>query len=133
MALTITASDVSIVEVIEKSTGPTDEAVNAGQAARLSTTTGKFTKANGTTAAEARVLGIAVTTATVANEAITVVRKGILNVGDALDALAYDQDVYLDNTDGALGTVAGSVSTKIGRVVPLFGYTTADKGLLVDL
>ena len=57
-----TANKVEIVESVVQMTLPTDEAVTAGMAVRISTTTGKFTKANGTGAAEARAWGVATRT-----------------------------------------------------------------------
>lgn len=133
MALTITAADVAAVEVFEQWTGPAAEVITAGQMVRLDTTTGKATLSNGTTAAEARCRGIALTGATAAGISMTVVKRGVIDLGDALGDLNYDQAVYLDNTDGALGTAAGTVSLVVGRVVPVWGYPTADKALHVDL
>ena len=130
--LGITASDVAPVEVIEQFTGPAAESINAGQYVRYNVTTGKIELGNATTAAEARSGGIAITSAG-AGETVTAVRKGIVDVGDALTALAYDADVYLSDTDGTLADAAGTVSKIVGTVVPVWGYTTADKALRVDL
>jgi hypothetical protein len=133
--LSITATDVAPVLVVEQITAPTDEVITTGQAVRLNTTTGKLTKANGSSAAEARMKGIAVEPAEVAGMTITAIVKGIVDLGDALDALTYDDDVYLSDTDGTLGGAAGdSTQTKIaGTVVPGWGATTADKLLRLDL
>lgn len=132
--LSITAADVTPVLVFEQlPAGPADEALNAGEAIKINTSTGKYTPGNGSGAAEARVIGVAVTSATYAGQAITVIKRGILDVGDALSGLAYDQVVYLSDTDGTLADSAGTVSTVVGRVVPGWGATTADKLLLVNL
>jgi len=131
--LTITAADVAVVEVIEQFTGPAAEAINAGQYVRYNTTNGKIELGNATTAAEARSGGIAVVTANAANVTITVLRKGILDVGEALAALTFDDDVYLSDTDGTLADAAGTVSKIVATVVPAWGYTTADRLLRVDL
>lgn len=132
--LSITAADVTPALVFEQlPAGPTDEALSAGEAIKINTSTGKYTPANGTDAAEARAIGLALTTATYAGQAITVIKKGIVDVGDALDGLNYDQAVYLSDTDGTLADAAGTVSVVVGRVVPGWGATTADKLLLVDL
>lgn len=132
--LTITAADVKAVDIFEQlPTLPAAEAFNAGEAVRIDTSTGKYTPGNGGTAPEARIVGIALRTAVNANDAITVIKKGLLDVGDALDGLAYDADVYLSNTDGTLADAAGTVSVVVGKVYPAFGATTADKLLLVDL
>lgn len=131
--LTITAAEVSPVQVFEQITAPTDEAISAGQMARYATATGKLTKGNGSTAAEARILGVAITTVTAAGaNACTVVKRGIVDLGDALDAVAYDAPIYASDTDGTLADTAGTVSTVIGRVIPGWGATTADKLLFVD-
>ena len=121
------------VEVIEQATGPAAEAVAKGQYTRLQTTTGDIELGNATTAAEARNGGLAIQEATQAGDTITYVKKGIVDVGDALDALAYDADVYLSDTDGTLADAAGTVSKIVGTVVPGNGATTADKLLRVDL
>ena len=130
--LSVTAGDVAPVKIIEQFTAPAGEAFSAGAAVRLDTTTGKLTGANGSAAAEARVAGIALTTAA-ANDTVTVLRKGYVDLGDALDALTYDDDVFLSNTDATLADTAGTVSTIVGTVVPGFAATTPDKLLRVDL
>ena len=130
----VTANKVEIVESIEQMTLPTDEAVTAGMAVRINTTTGKFTKANGSAAGEARIYGIA--TKTVASGMpLTAVRQGVMDGWD-LSGLAYDAVVYLSDTDGRLGDAAGTVSTVVGRVIPGTSEalgTAFSKLLLVDL
>jgi hypothetical protein len=57
-----------------------------------------------------------------------------LDVGNALSALTYDDDVFLSDTDGTLADAAGTVSKIVATVVP--GYAaiaTYDKLLRVDL
>ena len=128
--LVITA--VRPVHVIDQFTGPVAEAITIGQYVRYNVTTGKVELGKGTTAAEARKGGIAVQSAA-AGEKVTAVRKGIVDVGNALSALTYDDDVYLSDTDGTLADAAGTVSLIVGTVVPAWGATTADKLLRVDL
>lgn len=130
--LVIAEGDVAPVRVDEQLTAPAAEALNAGEYARLSVTTGRLEKGNGTTAAEARRGGI-VLNSVGAGETATIVRKGILDLGDALDALTYDDDVFLSNTDATLADAAGTVSLIVGTVVPGWGVTTPDKLLRVDL
>ena len=133
IALT-TADRVEVVESIIQMTLPTDEAITAGMAVRLSTTTGKFTKANGTGAAEARAWGVAVRTAP-SGGALTAIRKGVMDGWD-LSALDYDAAVYLSDTDGRLSTVAGTTSVVIGRVIPGTSTTLGtafDKMLSVEV
>lgn len=132
----VTANRVEIVESIEQATLPSAEVVSPGQAARFDTTTGRFTKANGTTAPEGRIYGIATGgLANVAGQPVTVIKKGVID-GFDLSGLAYDAPVYLSDTDGALDTAAGTVSVVVGRVIPASGQTLGtalDKLLLVDL
>lgn len=140
--LTITASDVALViadthDGTVTFTAPSEEALNAGQFARLNTSTGFQALGNATTSTEAGAglptRGIALNTIA-ANETTTFVRKGLLNVGSALDALAYGATVYLSDTaDGILADTAGTVSTVVGYVVPGYASTTPDKLLFVDL
>ena len=134
--LSITPADVRIVRIVEMlPDGPAGEALNAGEVVRIDTTTGRYTPANGTASGEARPVGIAVNTANYAGETISVLKSGILDVGDALDALAYDLALYNSDTDGAIGSAASdsTVDNIIGRVVAGWGDTAGDKLLLVDL
>lgn len=129
----LTVTEATQVKIIEQFTGPAGEPFALGEAVRLDTSTGEITPANGSTAAEARVLGIVVKEATAANDTVTVAVKGYVDLGDALDALTYDDDVFLSNTDGTLADTAGTVSTIVGTVVPGYGATTPDKLLRLDL
>lgn len=133
--LTISPTAVKPVKVTEQLTGPTDEAIDAGEMVRLNTSTGKFTQANASSAGEGRAIGMAVTTATYAGQAITVVKKGLVDVGDALDSEDYDETLNLSNTDGKIDDGDGTPTADypIGRVVPAWGATTADKLLMLEL
>lgn len=133
--LSITASAVSPVRVdpAQQFTGPAAETIVAGQYVRFNTTNGKVELGKATTAAEARSGGIALNGG-IAGVPITFVGEGaILDLGDALDALTYDDDVYLSDTDGTLADATGTVTKLVGRVVPGWGYTTADKLLQVRM
>lgn len=118
----------------DQMTGIAAEAITAGAPIRLDTSNGRFTNANGTSAAEARIMFIAMRTVA-AGEAVTGVRNCTLE-GYTLDSLAYDAAVFLADTDGRLGDVAGTVSVIVGRVVPGNATTlgtAADKLLDVRL
>lgn len=133
IALT-TANKVEIVESNIQMTLPAIEAVTAGQAVRLDTSTGKFTKSNGSASGEARIYGIATKTVA-AGEPVTAIRKGVMD-GFALSGLNYDAAIYLSDTDGTLADAAGTVSVVVGRVIPATGTTLGtgfDKILFVDL
>jgi hypothetical protein len=127
---------LEVVESIEQMTLPTEEVVSPGQAARLATANGKFTKSNATGAAEARIYGIVVGgVANVAGQPVTAIRRGVVD-GYDLSGLAYDAPVYLSDTDGALADAAGTTSVVVGRVIPNFSPTLGtapDKLLLVNL
>lgn len=128
----LTIAAVRPVQVREQFTGPVNEAVTVGQYVRLNTTTGVIELGKGTTAAEARKGGIALHAAA-AGETVTAVRKGILDVGEALVGLSFDADVFLSDTDGTLATTQGSELLVVGTVVPGWASTTADKLLRLDL
>lgn len=123
---------VRIVESTEQITTPASEVFAVGEAVRFDTS-GLLTPGNGSAAGEADIEGIAVRACTYVNEAVTAVRKGTLDVGDALSALAFGALVYLSDTDGQLADAAGTVTVVVGRVIAAWGNTTADKLLLVDL
>ena len=124
----VTANSVHIVETIKQHTVPIAEAVVAGYAVRQDTASGKWTKANATTAAEARALAIAVKTGQ-ANQV------GILD-GYDLSGCSYDDPIYLSDTDGKLSTTPGTVTVPVGRVIAgtssLFG-SGYDKLLEVNM
>jgi hypothetical protein len=131
--LTIVAAEVSPIRVFEQMTGPAAEAIDAGEVVRLDTTSGKFTLANASTAAEGRAIGVAVNSG-IAQQAITVVKRGYVDMGDALTAEDYDESLELSDTDGKIDdSGGGTVTVAIGRVVPAWGATTADKVLFVDI
>lgn len=140
--LTITATDVAFVLIdthdgTETFTAPSEEALNAGQFARLNTSTGFMALGNATTSTEAGAggerRGIAINTIA-ANETTTFVKKGLLNVGTALSGMAYGASVYLSDTDGTLADADdGTTTVIVGEVVPGYASTTPDKLLKVDL
>lgn len=128
-----TAGKIHIVESIQQKTLPAAEAIVAGAPVRIDTSTGKFTNANGTSAGEARVWGIA-TASVAANAPITAIRRGILD--GFTFSQNYDAAIYLSDTDGRLADAAGTVSTIVGRVVPGTATTLGtsyDKLLSVEL
>lgn len=130
----VTANKVNVVESIIQMTLPAAEAIIAGAPVRLDTANGKFTNANATNANEARIYGIATKTVA-AGEALTAIRKGVMD-GFDVSALAWDADIYLSDTDGRIADAAGTVSTKVGRVIPGTATTLGtayDKIVFVDL
>ena len=124
---------LGVVESIQQMTLPAAEAITAGAPVRIDTSAGTFTNANGSSAAEARVWGVA-TSSVAARQPVTAIRRGVLDGFDL--SQAYDATVYLSDTDGRLGDTAGTVSTVIGRVIPATAVplgTAFDKLLSVEL
>ena len=112
-----TAAVVTVVESLEQATLPAQEAISPGQAVRIDPATGRFTLANATSAAEARIYGVAVGNHSIpAGYPVTAIRRGVL--GGYTISAQYDAPVYLSNTDGALADAAGTVSVVAGRVLP---------------
>jgi hypothetical protein len=127
------ANRVHVVSSFEQVTLTAGEGITAGMAVRVDTSTGKATKANGTTAGESRVIGIAVRTV-VAGEGVTVLRRGLMD--GFTFTQDYDASIYLSDTDGRLADAPGSEEVVIGRVFPGQATTlgtAADKLLLVEL
>lgn len=129
-AITVTALDFMPVEVYEQLHAPAAEAIIRGQYIRLDTD-GKWALGNGTTTGElGSTWGLAGDTV-VAGEGVTCFIDAIVNIGNGLSALAFDAPVYIGDTDGTLDTAAGTVSRVVGRVVPGWAATTADKLLKI--
>ncbi len=121
------------VQVVQQFTGPAVEAIAEGQRCRFDATTGKIALGNGTTAAEVKAGGIAVNAAAI-GQAVTIINQGIVDVGEALVALAFGDDVYVSDTDGTFSTAVGdsTVDVIVGQVIPGWGHTTADKLLWLN-
>ena len=122
------------VETYVQHTGPAGEALALGQYARPNATSGKFEKGNATTAGEAAKGGIVITQAYAA-QPVTIVQHGLVDVGDALAGLDFNDPVYISDTDGTFtdDPADATVDVIIGRVFPGFAHTTADKLLLIDV
>lgn len=130
----VTADTVSIDEAIQQLTLIAGEAITAGQAVRIDVSAGKFTGANGTTSAEARIYGIATKTVA-AGLPVTAIRRGVMG-GFEFASQAYDKQIFLSDTDGTLADAAGTVSTSVGRVIPATATTIGtayDKLLSIEL
>ena len=76
----VTANQVHIVESIQQMTLPAAEAITPGAPVRIDTATGRFTNANGSSAGEARVWGIATGEKAIPDGAtVTAIRRGVLD------------------------------------------------------
>lgn len=127
-----TANDVAVVLAIEIIEAPAAETVIAGYYGRLSTAGGKIEYGNDSSTAEARPGGIILKSA-IAGETTSLLRKGVVDLGDILGGLTYDDIVYLSATDGRLADASVSEGRIVGSVVPGWAQGTADKLLRVDL
>lgn len=129
------ANTVHVVESIHQMTLPAAETIVPGAPVRLDTSSGRFTNANGTSAAEARVWGIATGQKSIAaGMPVTAIRRGVID--GYTFSQAYDAAIYLSDTDGALADAAGTVSAIVGRVIPGTATPTGtayDKLLSVEL
>jgi hypothetical protein len=132
--LSITATDVAAVKIIEQDTAPAHEAIDAGEVLYYVAATGKVGLADQDEAAPLNdPVGIAIKTANQAGISVTFVRKGLLDLGDALAGLNFGAVVYLSATAGKIYDSDPGNAIVIGTVVPGWGYATADKLLRVDL
>jgi len=96
----LSISSVRIVKSREQFDAPSGETFAVGEAMRIDESTGKVTPGNATSADEADVKGVACKAAVYAGETVTVVRKGLLDVGEALAGMDIDAPIYLSATDG---------------------------------
>lgn len=124
--LTITASDVSPVEILQQFTGPAMVAISAGQWV-YEGANGKISKA--TTTAYGERHGMALNTA-VANDAVTVCEDGTVDIGNALTSADIGTAVKISTDAGRIEDSAGS-GQKIGVVTGSYGATTVDKLLKI--
>lgn len=132
--LTITATDVAAVKVIEQETGAVEEAVDAGEMVAYDATTGLYELADQDVhTTQRKLVGMAIRNGNQAGIAVTVVRKGLVNVGDALAGLSFGDVVYLSATAGKIDSADPGGTIVVGTVVPAWGHTTADKLLRLDL
>lgn len=134
--ISITASDVSFSESgsenSERLTKPAAEAITAGQYVREDST-GQWVLGNATSAGEVGTgkKGIALESVAV-GETLTVLVRGILDLGDVFGSQGIDDVIYLDDTDGTLADAAGTVTKVVGYITGIFISTTVRKVLFVD-
>lgn len=132
--LTIVPAQVAPVQVFEQVTLPAGEAIDAGEVVRLDVSTGYATLANASSAAEGRMIGIAINSA-VAGQAVTIVKRGLVSLGDALDSQTLDELLAISNTDGKIDDGVGTPTAdyNVGRIWPAHSAVTVDFLLYVDV
>lgn len=133
--LSITAADVRIVESSRQlRTRIAGATITAGMVLRTDTA-GKVVGADGSAAGTADVVGVAITGGA-ANLPITVApANALVNVGNALSALAYGAPVYLSDTGTNTGTMADAAGTAtliVGYVEQSENASTPDKLLRIN-
>lgn len=131
--LTITKADVGVAKSVEQYTAPASEAIDAGEAV-IFNASGEFALARATTATLGKVVGIAANSVN-AGEALTVIKRGIIDLGSALSGVAMTTTITLSDTLGKLDNGAGSPTAdyNVGIVGPAWGTTSVDKLLYVDI
>lgn len=112
--------------------GKLGETVTAGQYVRLNTSSGKWELGNASNTAESRMGGIALNGG-ISGEGVDVLRRGVVDLGNAFTSMGYDDIVYLSNSDGVLGDAQGTVERIVGSTVPGLGSKTPDKLLRVEM
>lgn len=130
--ITVDPTKVRVVEVIESYPAAALVAITPGQMVKLDPSTGKVNLALSTTAPNALTIGMALSDTARQPMSPTILRRGIVDLGSALDAMNFGDVVYLNDTGGSIGTAAGTVSKPIGTVVAGYGNTTMDKFLRID-
>lgn len=128
--LSITESLVGVVELIEGHTYPAAAAIDAGCSIYLDSN-GKWAKADHDAGYGVR--AVATYTAAIANAPLQGMRKGVLDIGNALSGVAYGAKLYLSSTPGKIDDGITADEEEIGQCVPAWDATTADKLLRVDL
>ncbi|WP_273845411.1 capsid cement protein [Rubrobacter calidifluminis] len=123
--LQVNAADVALVRCDSAGGArsfPAAAAIDAGRVVALDSR-GRATS-SGT-----NIEGIAVTSAKQAGASLDVIREGIVDLGDALSALAFGAAVYA-SPDGTLDDATG---TEIGRVTASNGEIPSRKLLRVEV
>lgn len=111
-----TAGKIEIEESLEQMSAIAAEDITAGISCRFDETTGKAEIASAASSGTADAYGIALKTVK-AGSALTLLRRGVVD-GFVLDSLEFGDPVYMANTTGAAADTAGSVTVKIGTVIP---------------
>lgn len=106
-----------VVESNRQMTLIAGEDILPGSVVRVEPTTGKFVLASAATQAGSRAYGVAAgSKVALSGFPITAVRVGLL-AGFEVDE-AFDADIYLSDTPGAIANTTGTLSVVLGRVLP---------------
>lgn len=128
----ITISELRVIEWGDSWSGPSDETLAVGDAARFDVTDGQATGANGTDATENDFFGLV--SAIDAGQVVTIAGDGsLVTLGTGLASGNYGAYVYLSDTDKKLTLTSGeSTTTKIfGIIESVMQHGTAYKALRI--
>lgn len=126
-----TKAEVKAVYVVEQYTLPAGEAIDAGEICGIDTA-GKAVLADADTG-PIYAKGIAVTGANQAGIPITIVSKGLVDVGDIFTGTTPATDVFYSGTPGLMADAAVGGLAAIGEVWPAWGYTSVDMLFRINL
>lgn len=129
-AVVITPADVALIRSDNQLTAPCGVDVLAGQMVTRHLTTGLWILAS-TSVQSGKVEGMAIRSAK-NGEGLTILKKGLISLGQALSALNFQAELYL-STAGGIDTTAGTPSVIIGIIRAAFGSRPADHILEIDL
>jgi hypothetical protein len=132
--LAVTASEVSLVrnDPDDQITLPANVVLDKGTHVKIDGTTGHWVKAIDTDVATTQTY-ITIESAIAAGYTVTAIRKGIIDLGDALSGLAYGARVWASATAGVLADAATAASAAVGEVMPATAERPYAKLLKVDL
>jgi hypothetical protein len=123
-------STIRLVEAVEEPrTIPAAEAIAVGAVIGINSD-GKAVNARATTGP---ILphGMALNAAAAAGMPVSIIRDGLVDVGNILTGLAYGALVYASDTAGRLADGSVNSLAAIAEVVPVFSSSVADKLLRV--
>jgi hypothetical protein len=111
---------LDVEESIEQMTLPAAVDMDEGTPVYVNSSA-KFAKADGSIAGTADAYGIT-TRKVKAGEPVTAIAKGVVG-GFDFSSQAYGADIFVSDTEGRIGDAAGTVSKKVGEVIPAYGQT----------
>jgi hypothetical protein len=132
--LTVIASEVSLVrnDPDDQHTLPANVAMDKGTHVKIDGTTGNWVKAVDTDIGVAQTY-ITIESAIAAGYSVTAIRKGLIDLGDALSGLAYGARVWASATAGVLADAATAANAQVGTVFAVTSERPYAKILQVDL
>ena len=130
--ITVTAARVRVVEVIQAQNKPAAATITRGQICYVDTN-GKWALSLTTTlAAAGNIRGWALKDV-FANEPLTCLQIGILDIGDGLTAVAIGAPIYGNDGAGTIGDAIGTATVINGYVTSGWAATAVDKLVRVNL